>query len=331
MASQGDLIRAIQYNTLLSSISNILGTGSQQRGYGQILSGSPASVSPGVKITRAQWANLRIDLLRIAGHQGLIENSTWTTGTITSIPTLPTVTSTTRISANTVNKFTDAITSLSDASNVFKLAVGQFSDEAFVPTITSIRTASWNGTIRHYFQLNYGSADNARYFFNAGGKIRITPNFSPSISNPINNDWLTLVGNNTTLNPGVGTLVFGHTNTTRFTISSSETEISSIGFYDLTNSATQIFTRSGGTQNSFYAVNDYTVRVYCNVANNSFGGASIVYFECEFKDDKEVRDPLFPAGDESVQGTITNTVIMRRPSGSNVNIVAPAATNTITL
>ena len=331
MANQGDLIRRLEYNNLYSSMIDILGSGSAGRGYGQTPNSSPSTVAAGARITRAHWANLRLDLLRIAGHQGIIEDASWTPGTLNSIPVLPPITTTTRISANVVVRFTQAATVLGNVSNIYRLAVGQFSDEAFSPNITSTRTTAWNGTIRHYFQINYGSSDAARWFFNAGGRIFINPSFNPSATNPINNDWLTLVGNNTSLNPGVGTSSFGHTNTTRTTLTTAETEASSIGFYDLTNSATQIFTRSGGTANSFYAVNDYTVRVYCNVANNSSGGASIIYFECEFNDDKGFRNPLFPSGDESVTGTVINTVTMRRPSGSNVNVNAPSASNSIVL
>lgn len=328
MATQGAKVLREEYNNLYNLMIGVLGNGSSDRGYGQAPNSVVGSVAAGDKITRAHWANLRIDLLRIAGHQGLSENVSWTSGNLTSIPPLPTVTATTKISANVVNQFSNAATVLSDASNVFKLAVGQYSDESL---ISSTRTASWNGTIRHYFTCNFTTANNARYFFNSGGRIRINPSFSPSSSTSINNDWLVLVGNNTTTNPGVGTLSFGHTNTTRFTLTSSESETSSIGFYDLTNSPTQIYTRSGGSQNSFYAVNDYTVRVYCNAANNSSGTASIVYFECEFKDDKSFRDPLFPQGDESVTGTVINNVTIRRPSGTNVSVAGPATSNTNTL
>lgn len=327
MATQGNKILRAEYNNLYNSMINILGNGSIDRGYGQTANSVVSSVAAGDKITRAHWANLRIDILRIAGHQGISENNSWSLGNLTSIPQLPIITSTTRISANVVNIFTNAVTVLSDVSNIFKLAVGQYSDESL---ISSTRSSSWNGTITHYFTCNFSTANNARYFFNSGGRIRITPNFSPSSSTSINVDWLSLIGNNTTANPGVGTVSFGHTNTTRFSPTSSEAEVSSIGLYDLTNSPTQIFTRSGGSQNSLYAVNDYTIRVYCNASNNNTGTASIVYFECEFKDDKTTTNP--PTGiDESVTGTVTNTVTIRRPSGSNVNVSGPAATNTASL
>lgn len=331
MASQTDKIRRVEYNNLYNSMIAVLGTGSAATGYGQTPNSLVSSVAAGDRVTRAHWANLRIDLLRIAGHQGISEDSNWTSGTTTSIPLLPSITSTTKISANVVNKFSDAATVLSNSSNIYRLAAGQYSDESLSPNITSTRTSNWNGTISHYFRLDFGSSNNARYFFNAGGRVRINPSFSPSSGTSINTDWLVLIGNNTTSYPGVGTISFGYTNTTAITLTSSEAEVSAIGFYDLNSSPTQIYTRSGGSQNSFYSVNDYTVRVYCNVSNNSSGTASIVYFECEFKDDKSYRDPLWTQGDEPVTGTVTNSVTIRRPSGSNVNVTAPTPTNTVTL
>jgi len=317
MASQGSKAYAVEYNNLYNAVNYVLGPSSGQYGYGQSLTAITTSVAAGERITRAHWANLRVDLLRIATHQGLSENGSWASGNTTSIPALPTVTSTTKISANLINSYVNAINVMTLSSNVYKLAVGQYSDEALT---SSTRTADWNGTIRHYFYVNFGSAENARYFFNSGGTIRITPTFSRSTNTSINYDWETLIN-------GVGTISFGYTNTTV-----SGTEVSSLGFYDLNNSvAQQIYTRSGGSQNAFYQVNDYTVRAYCNAANNSSGGATIVYFECEFKDDKGYRDPLWPQGDEPATGTVVNTIRMFRPSGTNVAVSAPGATNTTTL
>ena len=321
MASQGSKAYAAEYNSLYNSVNYVLGSGSGAYGYGQTLNSITTSVTSSDRITRAHWANLRLDLLRIAGHQGLAENGTWTVGTTSSIPTLPTVTSTTRISANIVNSFNNAISVLTLSTNAYKLAVGQYSDELLT---SSTRSTSWNGSINHYFTLNFGSADNARYFFNAGGSVRITPsmvlpNPNTGVGASINQDWYNLIS-------GVGTIVFGYTDTTI-----SGTQVSSIGFYDLTSTPTQIYTRTGGTQNATYAVNDYTVLVYCDVLNNSGGTATSVTFRCQFNDDKGYVDPLWPSGDEPITGSVTNSARMYRPSGANVAVTAPAVTVTSNL
>jgi hypothetical protein len=311
MATLGSKVTRSDYNSFYTSVSNVLGPGSGQYGYGQTLIATTTSVGTSTKITQAHWANLRLDVLRIAAHQGLSENASWSVGNTTSIPVLPSITTSKKVSADVVNKLVNAINVLNLTSNVYKLAAGQYADELLSQ---SIRTTQWNSTISHYYRINFGSSANARYFFNAGGSIRITPSFIKSSSTTINNDWENLIN-------GVGTLVFNYNNTTI-----NNSEVSSIGFYELNTTPTQIYTRTGGSQNATYAVNDYTIRVYCNVANNSNGGATSVTFECEFKDDKTYPNPSWPPGDEFVTGTVYNTARMYRPSGSNVAVTAPSVT-----
>lgn len=290
--TQNSKIQTIDYNEIRNEMLLLLGTGSGDKGYGQT-SFNSSSVSTGQKIKESDWDNLRADIFRIADHQG------------TSI-SLSNVTTTTKLSAATAQAYYNILTGTL-TTNRFNITASQYSDEFLT---SSTRTINWNSTISHYFNINFGSYDNARFFFNAGGQIRINPSFTKSNSLPINNDWETLIN-------GVGTVVFAYTNTTV-----GGTEVSSIGFYDLTGSNQQIYTRTGGTANATYAVNDYTIRTRIS------GG--IVYFECEFKDDKTTVDPTWGT-DEAVQGTVVNTVRMYRPSGSNVNISSPSINNTATL
>lgn len=284
------------YNTVRNSMLNILGSGSGDVGYGQT-SFNSAAVAAGTKIRESDWDNLRKDIERISTHQG-------TAVTLTNVGT------TTKISAAVGTQYSNALTTLNN--NRFNLAAGQYSDEALT---SSSRSANWNATISHYFYVDFGSYDNARYYFNAGGQIRITPSFSKSVSNSINNDWENLIN-------AVGTVYMDYTQT----IGGGST--SSIGFYDLTTGAQQVYTKTGGAINSLYASNDYTIRAYRNA------GGSVIYFECEFKDDKYTGDPTWGT-DEVVTGTVTNTVVRRRPSAAiildGVNAPTPTATNTANL
>ena len=284
MAARGDKVSATDYNNVRLAMLNILGSGSGDYGYGQ----TPASASAifADKVKRTDWDNLRRDIQRIADHQG------------TSIA-IASVTTGTKISASVVNNYLDVVSNVL-ITNRFNLAIGQYSDE----TITTSTKSSWNGIIQHNFQLDFGSVDNARYYFNAGGNIRITPTFTPNSNTSINQDWNNIISN-------VGTIVFSYTNTT---ISGSQ--VSSIGYYDLTTSPTQIYIRTGGNINSLYASNDFKVNVY----RNSTG--SVVYFQVSFEDNKS-NNGLIWGVDEPATGSLVNTVISRRPSGSNVNITAP--------
>lgn len=278
-------ISVTDYTNLRNSMLALLGTGSGDQGYGQSPL-SPAKTA-GQKIRESEWDLLRQDIQRIANHQG-------------TAVTLTDVTTTTKVRASVGTQYQTVITN-SLVPNRFNLAAGQFSDEALT---SSSRSTAWNSTIAHEFNIDFGSLNNARFFFNAGGSIRIRPLFTKSGVTTINNDWETLIG-------GVGWLSMNYTN-----FSSS-----SIGYYDLTTSLQQVYTRTGGSQNATYAVNDYTILVSRNVAG------SVINFRCEFKDDKGAN----PNFDESVQGTVTNEARMYRPSGSNVNVTAPTATTTINL
>lgn len=294
MPVSGDKITAPSYNTIRNTFINSLTAGSGSTGYGQTANSS--AVAQGQKVRQTDWANLVLDIRRMANHQG-------------TTVTLPTITSGTKVSAAQANQIQTAATTVVAPGNVFQLA--EFSDELLA---SSSRGTAWNATIRHFFTVTFNSANDARYFFNAGSTIRIRPTFTKSSSTTINNDWELLIST-------LGTVIFGHTATSAN--GSSPGTGSNIGFYDLTNSPQQIYTK-GGTS---YAANDYTIRAYCNVANNSSGGATIVYFECYFNDDKGPN----PNFDESVTGTVTNTARMFRASGANVAVLAPAGATTTNL
>lgn len=298
MATIGSLITATDYNNIQTQINTLLGVGSGQNGYGQTV--TSLSVQSNDTITALQWANLKLDILKIANHQGTQLNP--------AITALPTIVSGSSIEATHVTLFSNSVPVLQ--SNKFLLA--EFSDELLVPSVESTRTANWNRTVRHFFTVTFSSIDNARYFFNSGGSIRIIPGFAKSSSTSINNSWDTLLNT-------IGTISFNYTETSAS--GPSPGSGSSIGFYDLTNTFQQIYTKSA----SVYTANDYTIRARCNVANNTDGGATDILFEVYFNDDKTGNT------DEDVTGTLTNAVRMYRPSGSNVNVVAPTSTTTVRL
>lgn len=297
MATSGGKIRAVDYNTIRNTFINYLTTGSGDIGYGQTASSS--AVAQNQKITPTEWANLSLDIQKMAAHQG------------TSV-TLPTVGSGSKISAALTNQFQAAATAVVQPGVVYNVAVGQYSDEALV---SSSRTTAWNGSIVHSFTLTFSNANQARYFFNSGSTIRFTPSFVKSGVNPINDNWDTLINT-------LGTVVFGHTSTTATGTSPGSGSV--IGFYDLTDSFQQIYTKIGS---GVYAANDYTIRARCNTLTNTTGTANIIYFECYFNDDKGPN----PNFDESVTGTVSNSVRMFRSSGSNVAVTGPTAVNTATL
>jgi hypothetical protein len=299
MATAGDKITATSYNNIRNTFINYLTTGTGSIGYGQTANSS--AVTSGQKVTATSWANLRLDISRMANHQG-------------TTVTLPTITSGTKITATQATQLETAATAVIQAGVIYNVAVGQYSDELLVPLADSQRTTAWNATIRNFFTVTFATANDARYFFNSGSTIRFTPDYVKDVANSLNDDWTTLINT-------IGTVVFNHTSTAAN--GASPGTGSSIGFYDLTNVAQQIYTKTGST----YATNDFTINAYCNVASNTTGTANIIYFECYYRDDKGPN----PNFDENVTGTVTNNVRMFRSSGSNVAVTAPTVAVTVRL
>lgn len=199
------------------------------------------------------------------------------------------------------------------ATNRFNLGVGQYSDEQL---LISTRTTSWNKTVRHFFTIDFGSANAARYFFNSGGTVRMSASRTGSTSGPKDTDWSNMLS-------AMGTIVLNYTNVTS-TNGSGTT--SNIGFYDLTAVDQQVYTKSGsGT----YSANDYTITMSCDlpvgVTNNNQGQSSKIFVKIYMRDDT-VR-----VYDDVITGTLTSEVRMYRPTGPNVSVNAPTATTTTAL
>jgi hypothetical protein len=99
-------------------------------------------------------------------------------------------------------------------------------------------------------------------------------------------------------------------------------DASAIGYFGLTTSNQQLFRKQAPS--GVYAENDYFV--YARAV-----GAQVIFdivFEDEDAGDLNNPSPGYPPGpvqDENVDGTLTSTVQMFRPSGSNVSITAPSA------
>lgn len=290
MPVSGDKITAPSYNTIRNTFIDHLTIGSGNIGYGQTANSS--AVSAGQKVTQTAWANLALDIRRMADHQG-------------TTVTLPTITAGGKVSANAANQLQTAATTVISDTNRFNVAAGQFSDEALT---SSSRSTDWNTTIQHIFTCTFASANAARYFFNAGSTIRITPSFAKSASTSINDDWDTLINT-------LGTVVFGHTSTAA--TGASPGTGSGFGFHDLTTGLQQIYRKTG----SAYAVNDYVIFASIDATSR------IITFQCQFRDNK-LANPNF---DENVTGTVTNTVRMYRASGSNVAVTGPTASTTTNL
>ena len=291
-AGIGSLIEKADYDTIKAKVDLVFGTGSGQTGYGQAIS-SPA-VTAGSTISAAQWVALRNDMVKARQHQtgGTIGTSSATDGSNLLLPASGiSITETLR---NQFNLFSNTIT-----SDKFSIGSAQFSSEGL---ITGSRSTAWNGTLTHNVTVS-STADNMRYFFNAGGKIRISANRSGGTSSSKNTTWDTMFSQ-------IGEFVMDYTQTT---YTGSSATGSAVGWFDLTTS-NQLIGQKNAPSGS-YAENRYYV-----YARRDAGSTQLI-LTIEFQD----LDSGDPGTDENVDGTLNSVISQYRPSGANVSVTGPTA------
>jgi hypothetical protein len=180
--SVGGLIQATDYNGFVSTtaganVNDIWSTGSGDKGYGQ---SALATVSAAGTVTATQWAGLVNNIAAMGNHTGtsITARSAPVTGdTITILAALNT--DLTNITSNRGN----AVASGTE--------VGTFSGTTSKTGTTGSGTASWTITFTH--TLTFASANAARYFFNAGGIVRLQYG-KTSTGTDHDPDWNTLAG-----------------------------------------------------------------------------------------------------------------------------------------
>jgi hypothetical protein len=155
MAGSGTTALATDVSTPANTGLNVMGTGSVTRGYGQTTFG--ASKNVGDTITANDFNNIRYDLLNASAHQN------------------------------------GSAAALSLAGNVTGDIINSTDPSAFAPYATTIdtdrfnchssrkstaaaggnsRTSSWVSSVSAVYVLNFSNANQARWFWNGGGKIR---------------------------------------------------------------------------------------------------------------------------------------------------------------
>ena len=147
----GDTILDDHYNDFATSVNAIWGSGSGDAGYGQ---GSTVSaVSAGTTITAAQWTTLLSRITSMANHQS---------SSITAISNPS--------AGGTISAFTALSTNIATITSNRLNVYGR----AGVVNSSCSTTTTLTGTITQTGNWTWGSTDQARYFFNAGGRLSIS-------------------------------------------------------------------------------------------------------------------------------------------------------------
>jgi len=238
--SAGGLIQATDYNGFVSTtaganVNATWSTGATNSGWGQTALGT---VSAGGTVTATQWASL-VNTLASMGSQ------TGTTITSRSAPTAgQTITALAAVNTDLTNCYNNRGNAVGSGS-----AYGTFSGTTSKTTATGSGQTTWTITFTH--TVTFPSADQARYFFNAGGIVKIQYGKS-STGTDIDPDWNTFAGlcGSINITGGAQTIASqAYTGTTRLggTGGTQTTLATTTGWYALTGTPVTLFQLNNAT------------------------------------------------------------------------------------
>jgi hypothetical protein len=241
--SVGGLIQAADYNSFVgptsaggsgnANLNDIWNVGSTDKGWGQTVVSNPVA---GNTVTATQWATLVNNMATASNH----------TGQSITARTAPVAGNTIGILAALNTDLTNLTTSRGNAV-ASGTEYGVFSGTTSKTTPTGSGQAAWTITFTH--TVTFASANALRYFFNAGGIVRLKYGKS-STGTDHDADWNNLAGFCGTIN------LTGRVNSTTNTIAAQAytgttrlggsggtqtTLATTTGWYNLTGSPTTIF------------------------------------------------------------------------------------------
>lgn len=235
--STGGLIQASDYNTFATNANAFWSTGTGDAGWGQ---SSISSVSASAVVTATNWATLVNNLATSSNHTGqaITARTAPVTGNVIAILS---------------NVSTD-ITNLNASRGNAALSGSQYTSwtgTSSKTTGTGSGSTPWSITFTH--TITWASANAARYFFNAGGRIKWECNKS-STGTDADEEWndlaSTLVGDifitgGTTTQTIAGT---AYTGTTKSGGTGTPSVLATTtGWYDLTTSDTTLYQQYADT------------------------------------------------------------------------------------
>jgi hypothetical protein len=302
--SVGGLIQASDYNgfvnTATPNLNQIWSTGSGNSGYGQT---SLSAVNVGDIIDDSSWSSLINTISSAAAHQG----------TAISAITPPNV--------GDLIQFYSALQTNLNSVNTGRLNAAAVGTDI---TQTGTRTSNWGGAVgitavTSTITVTFSDSNQARYFFNAGGTVRITCSRSGGAGTPQDTAWTNLCNN-------IGTLVLPAVNTTQIIAGTTLTGFTKIGGGGL---APDVYNRQGyyqlgaSNQELFRQLSSDGVYTSDNIAIFAQTTATSVIFTVIFTDLTSGGSADLVTGSLSVTGTV------RTPS--TVNIVNSWGTPTVTV
>jgi hypothetical protein len=275
-----DIITQAEYNNIRNKVIGVLGTGSGNSGYGQPFNST--AVALGNRVTINEYANLRFDIINAWVHQ------------VGSAPSTVTVSEGGTIRFSAVDAPVTTYDALANTliANRFNLGAGQ--SAVAIPassprsrTYTGVGADFWNSSISCTIDVQWPSANAARFFWNSGGQIRITSTRSGGSGTTQNTSWTSILNS-------AGTQSFGGNNP-----GTGTSPMNGQNWYRLTNAFQTYYTLSGSSP---YGSNSYNLQArVTDTTDNSSGAAANSQFRVLLIDN--YVDPGVAPGSSFPQGT----------------------------
>lgn len=313
-------ILATRFNTLQQRLTAIMAdstSGAPTTGYGQSLNSAAYypivgnyAVNAGSTdiVSAAQYESLYIDLVRARVHQ--VGTAGFTIDPFVVGDYTTNTSSTDLVEELYISDLESLMTQME--TDKFLVNGTQLSVSALT---SSSRTATWNTSLTHSFNVNFASETAKRNFFNAGGQIRFGPAITYVGTDSKTIDWQSLLST-------IGTVIFDYTST--YSTNSSGTGSAIGGNDNLLTATNQLIFRKYG---SSYSSNNLAIYAKQNsVTQIQF---TLIFSDSQVENvDEVVRGTLssvvntgLPDGSVTINGTPYNTVALTAPTAALVTAI----------
>lgn len=274
--SAGGTIQAIDYNYLtwggnttntysgtINNLAMVWGTGFGYKGYGQTVAAISATTASAT-VTATQWAGLVYTLNKTLAHQGITQLAS---GSNVGITAGATITAFANVSSGVTSVNTTP--NVASASGTTTTGSGLTTAVSW-PNSSSAQSTNWTRT------ATFASADQARYFFNAGGYISVVLTASNNNATSRSGDIVTLFQTN-----AAGFLVKNANCTPRTGTSGTiDSSSSALGYWGLTNVNQTMLDLRSGSATYTYTNDELLIKLKTNGVQGSNGDVgSIITFD----------------------------------------------------
>lgn len=291
-----------------NKVGSVYGIGYGDRGYGQTVYTWTAKAAS-QDIGSAEWTAMRNALSVCASHQGTAVATLPPTSVLDPLDTIFAETNPPR-----PYEFPTHVASI-DTNRLN--TNGGLSMTLTASALTITRGSTWGAGatgIQCEFDVDFGTEDQARYFFNSGGAVSFVL-AHPDVSNAKNMFWNGALAD-------IGTIQFRAHDTTR---SGFRATPQAVGYYELTTSYQMILdgTNINAGGGYYYSVNDVLVEARStSITGLRDAKGSVVRFRVTLTDEALTGDPV-AAGTNVVAGHLRATAVLSGIVTPTLSTVTP--------